>query len=286
MNHPTRIRPPRLAFAAGAVFVLLALAGCSTGSTASESAPTSTPSPREDRQQPSGVSGLIAAAQDGQLQVRSAEAQTAVRYTADTTVRSTVSGTVADLRAGDCVIAMGEEGDAVTRITVTVAVDGECGMAGVPGGGAARDGAGGTPPNGVRPTDMPTDAPDGGSRPGGSGGGFPGGSITVGKVTAVTTGAITVDAVGQSGSREDTTPTATSTELTVSADTVVSRTVDGTTGDISEGLCVTAQGEADDAGGYDATALTLSQPAEDGTCSTGRGGFGTPPSGNGDAADD
>ncbi|MDT0156220.1 hypothetical protein Q9R19_01135 [Microbacterium sp. ARD32] len=302
--HTTRIRRSRLALAAAGAATLLTLTACSAASTASDSAPSSTAAPQDAQgaRQPSGVSGVIAAAQDGQLQVQTSDAQTTVRYTSETAVRTTVSGTVADLQLGECVLAVGGDDEAATRITVTESVDGECAMAGMPGGGApggAAPGAGGgTPPEGERPEGMPTgapgeipaerpegmptDRPDGGSGEGAQGG-FPGGGITIGKVTAVTAEAVSIDALAPD---DDEAGATTSTELSVNADTTVSRTAEGTTDDIAQGLCVSAQGEADDAGGYDATSLTLSQPGDDGTCSRGRGGFGGPPSsGDGQGGD-
>lgn len=294
MNTKNRIHRTWPVLAAGAVAALLALAGCSAASTASTaSAPqlsSTTDTSRGDNPRQAGVSGLIAAMQDGQLQVQASDVQTTVRYTADTTVLTTASGAVADLQIGECVVAMSGDDDAITRITVTDTVDGECTTGGFPGGaGGAPGDAGGTPPNQERPQGMPSDKPtarsDGDQMPGSGerassgAGGFPGGSITVGKVTAITVDTVTVDAVGQDDA-------VASTALTVNADTTVSRTVDGSATDIAQGLCVTVQGKADDAGGYDATSLTLSQPVDDGQCTTGRGGFGAPPSGNGQETDD
>ena len=65
----------------------------------------------------------------------------------------------------------------------------------------------------------------------------------------------------------------TTSDVTITAETTATGTVAATTADIATGLCVTAAGEADDAGGYDATSLALSDADENGECSTGFGGF-------------
>ncbi|MFT4219200.1 MAG: hypothetical protein QM611_01605, partial [Microbacterium sp.] len=138
------------------------------------------------------------------------------------------------------------------------------------GGGSAPEGGGsdgGQPPSGGG---MPSGAPDGaapsgapdGTAPSGAPGG--GGQRTVGKVTAVTETSLTVEATAQDDSTS-------STEVAIDSDTVVTATVDATADDIEKGLCVTAMGTADETGGYDATSLTLSDPDDEGECSTGSG---------------
>ena len=275
MNTTIRTRRAWGALAAGAVVGMLALTACSAASTAASAPePSSTAAPGNgggNGARP-GVSGLIAAAQDGQLQVQASDSQTTVRYTADTTVRTTVTEAVSAVQVGQCVFAMAGDDEVVTRITVTDAVDGTC-TSGFPGGGGGTPPAGGSGnagrgmPSGMptdRPTDMPSGAPSGGF----------GGTVTAGAVTAVAADSITVDATGQDGKT-------TSTILTVDADTTVSTTVAGSASDIAEGLCVTAQGTADSSGGYDATSLTLTKPNDSGQCAGGRGGFGGGPNGNG-----
>jgi len=261
-----------ITMAAGAAVALLALAGCSAATTTTQTAPTtaatrapgggSGDAPR-DR---GGVSGLIADAQDQLLQVQGDGEQTAVRYTADTTVRKTTTVDASAIAVGDCIVAVtAQDADAATTITVTdAASDGTC-----TGGFGGPGRAGGRP--GGTPTDAPSGVPAGG--PQGGGAGF--GRLTTGAVTAVGASAITVETTDRDGS----TSTA---DVALGTDTTVTATADATTADIAKGLCVTAMGTADDSGGYDATALTLSAPAADGTCSMGFGGFGGRPGGQND----
>ncbi|WP_353114008.1 hypothetical protein [Microbacterium sp.] len=281
MNTDTSARAGRSRTApllAGAVAAALLLAGCSSTQSAEPAATEKTPQADTSQKAPTprGAFGLIAAAQEGQLQVQGRDSQTTVRYTGDTTVRRTVTVDVSALKVGDCVVAIGGPDEAATTITVTEAVDGEC-PGGFPGGGGGFPGGasgGGMPTDrpdrGDLPDGAPTDMPEGG--PGGSFGGF-----TAGAVTAVASGSVTVDAKDAEGKTESTT-------IVVNGDTAVSATTDSTTAEIAVGLCVTAQGEADDAGGYDATTLTLSRPGDDGEC-TGMGGFrgalGAPPADRG-----
>ncbi|GAA5025472.1 hypothetical protein ACFQRL_12925 [Microbacterium fluvii] len=279
---PSRRPLKTLAAFAGGAAALLVLAGCATSAASEQTAtPAATDQPQQQGgfdQDRAGVSGLIAYAQDGTLQVQASDAQTAVRYTDDTTVSKTVSTDVSAIAVGDCVMAVvDEDTQTATTITVTAASDdGTCtsGFGGgqMPGGdlpeggmpsgapSGAPDGAG--MPSGA-PSGMPSGGTDGGGMP--SGGGF--GQLTVGAVTAVSDSTVTVEAVGQ----DDETTT---TEVAVDADTVVTTTEEADASAVEVGLCVTAMGTADDSGGYDATSLTLSDPDENGDCSTGFGGFG------------
>ncbi|MFK4760358.1 hypothetical protein ACI3KS_05425 [Microbacterium sp. ZW T5_45] len=252
------------------------LAGCAAANADPE--PTSTEQSTTDAAQtprtPSGVSGLIASAEDGLLQVQSSDAQTAVRYTDETTVTKSVTIDTSTITVGSCVTAItDEDGTTARSITVTDAADdGTCSLGG--GGGFPGGDSAGMPTDGERPeampTDMPSGAPDGSADaegfPGGEGGGF--GGFTSGTVTAVADGVLTVESTGFGDDAETTT-----TDITVTADTTATGTVAATTADIATGLCVTAAGEADDAGGYDATSLSLSDADENGECSTGFGGF-------------
>ncbi|UJP11290.1 hypothetical protein L2X99_07130 [Microbacterium sp. KUDC0406] len=170
-----------------------------------------------------------------------------------------------------------EDAKTATTVTVTEASDdGTCGMGGgFPGGG-------GMPSDGERPegmpTDMPTDMPS--ERPsdmpsGGPGGRGGFGSMVSGAVTAVSDSAITVDAVAFGEDAKTT-----STEVALSADTTITGTAAATTADVKTGLCVTAMGEADDAGGYDATSLALSDPDSSGECTGAFPGGGRMPGAN------
>jgi len=255
------------------------LAGCASASADPE--PASTEQATTDAEQaartPSGVSGLIASADDGLLQVQGSDSQTAVRYTDATTVTKSVTIDASTIAVGSCVmIVTDEDGTTATSVTVTDAADdGTCslgGGGGFPVGDDAETPADGERPEGM-PTDMPSDAPDGqGEGSGGDTQGGPGGrgfgGFTAGMVTAVADGVLTVESTGFGDDAETTT-----SDVTLTAETTATGTEAATTADIATGLCVTAAGEADDAGGYDATSLALSDADENGECSTGFGGF-------------
>jgi len=261
-----------------------ALAGCASATAAPE--PSATEQSSDGAQQPqtpSGVSGLIAYAEDGLLQVQGTDEQTAVRYTDDTSITKTVAVEASSITVGSCVmIVTDDDGATATSVTVTDAADdGTCSLGmggGFPGGGGdggmpSGDGqmpsGDGARPSGA-PTDMPSGAPDAsGDAQGGPGGmgGF--GNIVSGAVTAVGDGTLTVESTGFGDDAETT-----STDVALTADTTITGTVAATAADIATGLCVTAAGEADDAGGYDATSLALSDADENGDCSSGFGGFG------------
>lgn len=266
---------------AGGAVSLLVLAGCSAATTpeAATTAPARQGSGGD--QQGRGVSGLIASAQDGLLQVQGDGEQTAVRYTADTTVRKTAATDATAIAVGDCIVASTpEDAGTATTITVTAAAD----------DGTCTTGLGGGPDVGMptdAPSGMPTDAPSGGPQGGGVPSGAPGGvaptggpggqggfgTFTIGAVTAVSGSTITVETTDRDGG----TSTA---DVVVGSATTVTATVDATAADIAVGLCVTAMGTADDSGGYDATALTLSDPDDNGDCTSGPGGFGGRPGGD------
>ena len=64
-----------------------------------------------------------------------------------------------------------------------------------------------------------------------------------------------------------------STDVPVGTDTSITGTEAANQAAIAVGLCLTAQGAADDAGGFDATSITVSAKGDDG-CSSGFGGMG------------
>ncbi|HWV48317.1 MAG TPA: hypothetical protein VN035_02575 [Microbacterium sp.] len=255
------------------------LAGCAATTAADASSDRTTTegadaadAPAQERT-PSGVTGLIASAESGLLQVQTDDEQTAVRYADDTSVTRTVSTDGSAIAVGDCVrVVPDEEGTTATTISITAAAeDGTCTGFGdeMPGDGERPigDDSDGEMPGG-EPTDAPTAAPADGERSEGtddSGGAPTGfGDIIAGTVTAASDGSLTIEPTGDD---------ADTSEIAYSADTVVTTTVDATAADVATGLCVTATGEADDAGGYDAESLVLSDPDESGECATGRGGF-------------
>lgn len=286
MKSPLRrtALPVLTVFALGTTLVL---AGCSTDTAESTAAATDTTTAQAAPERAaSGVSGEIAYVSAGLMQVQDTESQTAVSYTDATVISAQVSGSLSDIAVGDCVLVVTDTDDATiaTTVTVTAAVDGECGIAGVAGdggthaGGTAPEGAapeggapadgeapGGTAPSGA-PSDAPTDAPAGGA-PAGQG------AFTAGTVSAVDASGFTVESIGQ----DDAT---TSTTLTLTDATSILTTVAADASALVVGQCVMAQGEADTSGGYAATALVVSEPGDDG-CSAAatRGGQERPAAG-------
>ncbi|HEY0188691.1 MAG TPA: hypothetical protein VGC67_14465 [Cellulomonas sp.] len=258
--------------------VLTLLVGCSDDAaqtaqevtTAEPSGDTQTQEMPEDN----GVTGEIAAVSDLLMQVQDDDGQTAVAWDDSTTITQTVSGTLADVAAGVCVVAITASADdtstAATSIAISTATDGECttGFGGGTGGATGGSTADGTMPSGQptggtgedAPSDMPTDMASGAP----SGGTSDFGGMTSGLVTAVDASTITVETTDQDGT------TSTST-VTVGDSTTYTTTVAADSSAITVGRCVTAQGEADDSGQVTATSLTLSDAGDEG-CSTSAGG--------------
>jgi len=283
---------------AGAAVLLVLLAGCSadTSSNDASSEPATSASASAEAAAPSadgqggdqagaqargGLTGEIAFVSDGLLQVQDGNLQTAVRYTDDTTMTQQIGLALSDIEVGACVFGFVDEDSVASQLTVSEPVDGECstGFAGgertagdAPGGAApGADVVGGaapgadTLPSGAPEADAsaaPPEGVDGTTRTGTSG------SLVSGTVTQVGTDGISVeDADGAS------------TEVSLGADSIVTGTGAATADDLEVGLCATARGEADDAGGYDASALKLSTPGDDGcvtqaSAATGRGAGG------------
>lgn len=226
----------------------------------------------------SGLSGEIVYVDDGLLQVQDGSSQTAVRYTSDTAVTTQATLSIADVAEGDCVTAVVADDGAATAVTVSEQVDGECAVTGGGFGGGFGGGGMGEMPD-VETGDMPeggpgdggdfsTMAPESGQIPGDGAGG----SFVIGIVTAVGTDGLSI---------EDT--EGSTTEVTVGDDTAIEGTVPAATSDIEVGMCVTATGTADDAGGYDATALVLSEAGDDGCISGAVRGRGQMSGGRDDA---
>jgi hypothetical protein len=74
------------------------------------------------------------------------------------------------------------------------------------------------------------------------------------------------------------TPTTSPVTVKTTAATTYTKTVSAATKDLAVGQCVTAIGAADDTGAVTATAIA-SQPAVNGDCASGFGGFGGRPGG-------
>lgn len=263
---------------AGAVAALLVITGCSdpggtTGDAGEEATtqvtPTQTPAdgdaptgagPQAGAGAQPGVSGLIAAITDDTLQVQDDSSQTAVRFDADTTITRQADLSTSEIQVGDCVIVMSEDSE-VQSVTVSQPVDGECRLGGFqpggqePGGTADEDPP--SPPDGAPSGDVSAPPAD---REAPSGDGFPdSGEMISGEVVAVSEDSLSI-------AQDDTTQ-----ELVFGEDVAVTGQVEATAEDLATGLCVSAQGEADDSGGMDAESLRLSDPDESGSCITGMG---------------
>ncbi|MGN6607601.1 MAG: hypothetical protein ACTHMS_11415 [Jatrophihabitans sp.] len=220
------------------------------------------------------ASGLVAAIRGRTLQVQNPQSgQVAVVYTATTSFTRTVTTTITAVTVGACVTAIPPTGTAptatsftATRVTVSPAVDGECGFGfGGGGRGAGRSGAPGDPgvpaggrPSGVPSFQRPTGFPSGGAARSGFG------AIAAGSVTAVAGSTITV-AARDFGSSGTTTKT-----VTVGPSTVITTTAKATAAALEVGRCITAQGKADTTGTVTATRIAVSD-AVNGSCSTGFG---------------
>lgn len=271
------------------------LAACSadttedpTSATAASEAPAASARPEQgpsgDQQMSArGVTGEVAYVAEGVAQVQDGSTQTAVRFGSDTTFTKQVALALADVETGACVMAVLGDDDAATSLTVSDPVDGECsvgfpgGAGGFPGGeGGFPDGAGGRADaegSGASEGELsalPSGAPS--FEPGEGMGEFPGGfgGFVVGTVAAVGSDSLTV--TGSDG---------TVTELSVSAETTISGTAEATSDDVAVGLCMTAVGDADDAGGYDARIVQLSEAGEQGCVTRGFGGMSGMPDGMG-----
>lgn len=239
-----------------------ALSGCGSGDTDQSQNPRTTQDPAGQMPRFPGAFGEIASISDTTLQVRNDQAgEVKVTYTDTTEFTQQVSGSVADLTVGSCVMVVSDgatDSDPVTAtaVTVSAAVDGSC------QGGTPSDGLpSGAPPSGQAP-------PSGGGTPPSGGAGMPGGGV-IGLVTEVTDTGFTVESVvpgGESGEPRSVTVSETTTWTITEAATASALTV---------GRCVNATGETDDAGTVTATSIAVSDPV-DGECAGGFGPGGTP----------
>ena len=258
-----------------------------------------------------GASGLLAQIDGTTLQVQSTDTQTAVTYSATTTITSTVAARLSDVVVGVCVQARsarlpsGPGGAAPTAapatptaktgplaavsVEISPAVNGVCSaLGGARTPGARPFGAPGdaTPPAGT-PNPNRTRGPGaGGNGFGGNGFGGFGGFGAFGKVTAVNGASFTVESSApQGGSAAAGAPTARTVDT--SAATTYTRTATANAKALVVGLCVTALGKTSDTGSIAATSIAL-RPAQNGSCSSGfgrRGAGGNPsPTGGGSGA--
>lgn len=211
------------------------------------------------------ASGIVAAISGSTAQVQNPQSgQVAVTWTASTSFTQQTTTSLASVKPGDCVSAVGPQGTTptatsftATSLTVSSPVNGSCtgGFRG-PGNGQRPSGF---PTNGQRPSGFPT-----GSRPSGFPSGARGnfGALAVGTVTSVS-GSSVVIAARQFGSDSTTNKT-----ISVGSSTKITTTTAAKASAVKVGKCLTAQGKADSSGAVTATNVHLSD-AVNGQC----GGF-------------
>lgn len=264
------------------VLSLVTVAACGGGgSTTSAPGGNGTASPaatgaRQGQRAP-GASGLLAAISGQTLQVQGTTTQTAVTYTAATTITQTVPATAAAVHVGLCAQVRGPAPAgatsappssppavvAATAVILSPAVNGHC-TAGFAGG----RGAGADPNGSARQSPGPRPSRSAGAlgrrRP------FGGGAM--GEITAVNAAGFTINSARPNGGATPSSATALVTVTTAASTTYDLQQV-ATAAALKVGLCVTARGAADSVGAITATSLAL-RPAVSGTCTGGAGGPG------------
>lgn len=241
----------------------LLLSGCAATATAtpatSAASGSASSAPSGQPAAGRGVSGLIASVSDGTLQVQSGTTQTAVTYTASTTIKQAVSAAASAVTVGSCVIGITTpNAAAASTVAISAAVNGTCENPAGRGGGAPGGGQGGARPSGAP-------GAGGGTRPSGApgGGGFT--RPVAGIVTAVTGTDITVSTTSQTGSSGPGT-------IKLDASTKYTTEQAATAAALVVNKCVAATGTADNSGNFAATALSITDPGANGCGLGGRPG--------------
>lgn len=274
MTSTTAVR--RSLTAAGCLALTVSFAACAkddtvdvTDTVADPQSSTATDPQAAGRAGFPGASGEVVARDGSTVQVRNDRTgQVAVTWTDDTTFTATRAATLSDLAVGSCIVVFGGTGDeAATTVTVTRAIDGECQTPAAGGPGAGERPEGFEPPEGMEPPagmERPSGAPDRGGMP-------DRGAVTAGKLTAVKDSTLTIG--------DDT--------VKVSDDTTVTVPATASASDVTTGVCITAQGEADSTGAVTATTIAVSEKV-DGACAAGGfgGGFPGGPGGRPGGADE
>jgi Domain of unknown function (DUF5666) len=247
-----------------------------------------------------GTFGLIAQINGKTLQVQSANAQTAVTYSAATTFSQTVATARSAVKVGDCVVVRSPAGSTAGSATgspspaaqpssvtaasveVSAATNGQCGIGAAGGFGGFSGGAGGgfgrpggTSTAGSQPTGQPTGQPGG---PGRGNGQRTFGAMIFGRVTSTSGAGFVFSAetfagrgAGTAGAtaspRPSGTPTFTNRAVTVTttASTTYTTTKAASATALAVGKCVAARGQADDTGAVTATTIAISA-AQNGQC--------------------
>jgi hypothetical protein len=277
MSHRQRRRTPKIPWAWRmparwllAVVALVALSACGGGGTPTQaSSPTPAVQPSPGPSSPPGAAGTIAAITGSQLEVQNPRiGQVTVSLTSKTTLTETVKGTASDLAAGDCVVVSGNasagtspSGGPFTASTIRItSTTGTCtGLGGPFGeggpGGGGPGGGGGTFP---RPSGTPFPRPSGSFAP-----------RAFGTIASISGSTLVVHGTDRTGST-------TSTTVTLTGTTTVTKIVTASRKDLAVGKCVSAIGPADQTGAITATSIEVSSPGASGCSFGGFGGFGGP----------
>jgi hypothetical protein len=252
----------RLVITAGGTAVVLALAACGSGTSASSNNSSSSNSNSANRSGANGPGGVARRGAAGTLAqingtslILSATDGTdvTVDYTNTTTITQTRTGVLADVVPGSCVIVTGTKDSSgnlvASSVRLSQPVNGACNA----GFGNRPPGANGNPnPNATPPaTPRRTPAP-----------GQPLPAFAAGKVTTVDGTAVTIQPT-TGAAQTVTVPTT----VTVSESNVASASA------LAVGDCIQATGPKDSSGTVAATALSI-VPAGPSGCFTGGRGFG------------
>ncbi len=223
-----------------------------------------------------GTFGEVAAVSGSTAQVQNQQAgQVAVTWTGSTTFTQQVSATLADVKAGTCVMVTsadpGADASASEPATEVVATSVRI-VPATAAGGCTFGGGRGQRPSGV-PSDRPSrgGTPPSGAPSDGTGRRF-GGFGTFGEVSAVSGAGFTVTSTGRDVGSNDSAAASVEVTVTVTDDTSYTTTAKASAAAVKVGRCLQAQGDADDTGAVTATSIAVSA-AVDGEC-TGGGGRG------------
>lgn len=226
--------------------LVLALTACGTTSTGAAAPASQLPSRSSGARGGPAASGKIAAVDPSDIQVQNNGGQVTVKFSGSTTFTNQVSGTLADVTQGSCVIVAGTGTPIVARtVAITAAGGDSCALG---GGLRPQNGGGGRSSGSTAPR------PSGGNRNGGR---------AAGKVTAVTSTGFTV----QEDNRQ--TGATTDVQVTVDAGTTYTKSASADASALKVGECVAANGQTDDTGAVTARTIAISQAGPNG-CADGR----------------
>jgi hypothetical protein len=190
-----------------------------------------------------GAAGQLVQINGTTLILSGANGDITVAYTSATTISKTSAATLADVNQGECIVATGTK-DASGLLSAT-----SVRLAPMGANGCAAPGS----PAGASPRPAPS--------------GQPNASVVSGEVSAVSGTSVTV-LTASSGSQTITVPTVASVSVSSAA----------TAAALQVGECLRANGAPNSSGTVQASSLTITPPGPSGTCTTGNGGFGRPPS--------